>query len=54
MVALNAIDLNVRREIQAIYDRASAAALAAKTYADAEALHSWLAYRCCALVSPAV
>ena len=36
-----AID-TVRRDIQAIYDRASAAALAARTYADAEAIHRWL------------
>src|SRR6476660_3438440 len=42
MVALHAGDLDVRRDIQAIYDRASAAALATKTYADAEALHGWL------------
>ena len=32
----------VQREIQAIYNRASAAVLAAKTYGDAEAIHRWL------------
>lgn len=35
MVTLNASDVDVRREIQAIDDRASAAAGATKTYADA-------------------
>jgi len=32
----------VRRELQGRYDRASAEAVAAKTYADAEATHRWL------------
>lgn len=31
-----------QQEIQAVYNRASAAAVAARTYADAEALHRWL------------
>ena len=33
---------DLQKEIQAIYDRASAAAVSAKTYADAEAIHNWL------------
>lgn len=33
---------DVRREIQAVYDRASHAAIAARTLADLDAIHGWL------------
>src|SRR5437870_5981762 len=33
---------DLQKEIQAIYNRASAAEVIAKTYADAEAIHAWL------------
>jgi len=33
---------DIRREIQAIYDRASAAAVAARILADTDAIHGWL------------
>jgi hypothetical protein len=42
IVALNASDVDVRREVQAIYDHASAAAVATTTSADAEVIHGWL------------
>jgi len=35
-------DAAIRREIQGIYDRASAASVAARTIADLDAIHQWL------------
>jgi hypothetical protein len=40
--AMVAAQGDARREIQAIYDRASRAAVAARTLADIDAIHSWL------------
>ena len=42
VAVVSAAQGDVRREIQAIYDRASAAALAARTIADIDAIHNWL------------
>jgi hypothetical protein len=40
--SLDAADDAVRRELQSLYDRASAAAVARKSLVDAEATHRWL------------
>jgi hypothetical protein len=40
--SLDAADDAARRELQSLYDRASAAAVARRSLADAEATHKWL------------